>query len=167
VDELLGFCKEANNKICQYGIENDVESMGTTAALLAFTKNEIFLCNIGDSKIFRFADEKLEQISVDHYIKTAYGKKPPLSQNLGIPESELAIAPYFAKGHYNDGDIYLLCSDGLTDMVTVTEIRQILIESTFEDIATKLLKKALQNGGKDNITIIVCKVKREKYNWIF
>ena len=67
--------------------------MGTTAAILVFGKREIGLCNIGDSKIFRFAQNRLEQISVDHYAVGVYGRKPPLSQNLGIPEKELLIDP--------------------------------------------------------------------------
>ena len=72
--------------------------MGTTAAILAFTGNGVTLCNIGDSKIFRFCDGELEQISKDHVTVAAYGVKPPLSQNLGISPTELIIDPYLAQG---------------------------------------------------------------------
>lgn len=162
IEVLLKFCKDANERICKYASENEIVAMGTTAALLAFTNNEIALCNIGDSKIFRFADKKMEQISVDHYAIAVHGMKPPLSQNLGIPVSEMIIAPHVARGQYNDGDVYLLCSDGLTDMVTVETITQILIETEFDKAIKKLLDVALENGGKDNITIILCKVEQEK-----
>lgn len=162
VESLLNFCRNANEKICNYTYEHNYSSMGTTAALLAFTENEIALCNIGDSKIFRFADKKLEQISVDHYSIAVYGQKPPLSQNLGIPETEMVIDPYVAIGEYNDGDIYLICSDGLTDMVTTDDISEILRKTKFLDDVNRLLKTALENGGKDNITIILCRIEREK-----
>lgn len=162
IEDLLNFCKNANERICEYASANGIMTMGTTAAILAFTDNEIALCNIGDSKIFRFVDKKLEQISVDHYTVAVHGLKNPLSQNLGIPESEMIIDPYVARGKYNDGDVYLICSDGLTDMVTVEDITQILTETEFNEAVNILLNTALDNGGKDNITIILCKVEREK-----
>ena len=164
LEALLDYCGDANGKICAYAEENDITAMGTTAALLAFTKNEIALCNIGDSKIFRLADNELKQISVDHYAVAVFGQKPPLSQNLGIPPSEMIIEPYLARGRYNDGDVYLLCSDGLTDMVPVEDITRIILKGEFDEIIENLLNAALENGGKDNITIILCKVQRRKRN---
>lgn len=162
LESLLNYCRDTNEKICAYAAENSISAMGTTAALLAFADSEIALCNIGDSKIFRLADNKLEQISVDHYAVTAFGLKPPLSQNLGIPPSEMIIEPYLARGRYNDGDVYLLCSDGLTDMVSAEDITQIILKNEFNEIIDNLLNAALENGGKDNVTIMLCKVRREK-----
>ena len=170
IEDLVNYCKDANNEICRYAEENDVTSMGTTAAILGFTDKEILLCNIGDSKVFRFDGEMLEQISIDHYAVTSYGKKPPLSQNLGIPPTEMVIEPHLARGNYHDGDIYLICSDGLTDMVTVEEIRSILRETEFEKAIDKLLDVALEKGGRDNITIILCLVRKKKqrlFSWLF
>lgn len=162
VNELLRFCKEANEKICAYQQEHGITAMGTTAAILAFTKKEIGLCNIGDTRIFRFADGNLEQLSVDHYGTAVYGRKPPLSQNLGIPSSLIAIDPYLAKGEYNNGDMYLLCSDGLTDMVDHDSIKSILAEQPFEKATGALIDKALENGGRDNVTVILCRVESNK-----
>lgn len=161
VADLLRLCRDANGRICAYAAAQEV-TMGTTAALLAFSGKEIALCNIGDSKIFRFARRKLEQISLDHYGIAAHGLKPPLSQNLGIPESETVIAPHVAKGKYRQGDIYLLCSDGLTDMVPAGRIAQILTETQLELAAGTLLREALDRGGRDNITVILCRIEREK-----
>jgi protein phosphatase len=160
--EMLAFCRSANDRICEYAANNGIASMGTTAAMLLFFGKEITLCNIGDSKVFRFADHALEQISVDHYAAAVHGRKPPLSQNLGIPESDLLIEPYLARGDCNSGDVYLLCSDGLTDMVGQAEITRILDREALHHAADRLLEQALTNGGKDNITIILCKVEREK-----
>ena len=163
---LTEFCQKANFDICDYAALHEVSSMGTTAAMLAFTEKEIALCNIGDSKILRLCDGKLEQISMDHVAIAAFGVKPPLSQNLGIPPNELVIDPYLARVPYNDGDIYLICSDGLTDMVSVEEIADVLNSNSINDAITLLLDKALEGGGKDNITIILCKIKRQS-GWLF
>lgn len=159
--DLTQFCDKANHDICNYAALNEVSAMGTTAAMLAFTDKEIALCNIGDSKIFRLYDGSLEQISKDHVAVSAFGVKPPLSQNLGIPPNELVIDPYLARGAYNDGDVYLICSDGLTDMVSTEEITQVLISEPIGEAITLLLDKALANGGKDNTTIILIKIERQ------
>lgn len=165
---LSQFCYEANNDICDYATVHEVSSMGTTAAMLVFAEKEVVLCNIGDSKIFRLCDRTLEQISMDHVAAAAFGVKPPLSQNLGIPQNELVIDPYLARGPYNDGDVYLICSDGLTDMVSVDEITKVLVSKPIEEAITLLLDKALSNGGRDNTTIILCKIESQSgwfFNW--
>ena len=164
--DLSRFCYKANNDICHYAAMHEVSAMGTTAAILAFTDREVNLCNIGDSKIFRLCNGTLEQISKDHVAVSPFGVKPPLSQNLGIPPNELIIEPYLARGAYNDGDIYLICSDGLTDMVSVGEITETLSSKPIEEAIILLLDKALVNGGKDNITIILCKIERQS-GWFF
>lgn len=161
VFDLKQFCQKANTDICNYADENGISTMGTTAAMLVFTNDGITLCNIGDSKIFRFHDGILEQISKDHIVISVFGMKPPLSQNLGIPPTELVIEPYLAQGGYNDNDIYLISSDGLTDMVTTEEITEVLTTNTIEEATTELLQKALSNGGKDNISFILCKIEQE------
>lgn len=166
VDAFKQFCQKANTDICNYIARNELSAMGTTAAMLAFSSSGITLCNIGDSKIFRFSGGILEQISKDHVAISAFGVKPPLSQNLGIPTNELEIDPYLAQGNYNDGDLYLICSDGLTDMVTADEIVSILTSSENTEEATqKLQETALTNGGRDNITIILCKIEC-KPSWL-
>lgn len=161
VSDLSKFCQKANTDICNYARGNGISSMGTTAAMLAFSRSGVTLCNIGDSKIFRFFDGRLEQISKDHVAVSVYGLKPPLSQNLGIPSDELVIDPYVAEGKYHHGDIYLICSDGLTDMVTTEEITAVLSDQSPDKAISVLLNKALENGGRDNITIIICKIERK------
>lgn len=160
------FCQRANEDICAYMAENGISSMGTTAAMLAFTDDGVTLCNVGDSKIFRYCDGRLEQISKDHLAPAPFGKKPPLLQNLGIPPNELVIEPYLAQGVCQKDDIYLICSDGLTDMVTTEEITQALSSGETERTARELLEMALVHGGRDNISIILCKIER-KAGWPF
>ena len=168
IADLHQFCHKANEDICDYAATHGISAMGTTVAMLVFTAREVSLCNIGDSKIFRLCNGTLEQISMDHITIAAYGRKPSLYQNLGIPTNELEIDPYFAKGRYNDGDVYLICSDGLTDMVSADEITEVLVSQSIEKAILRLLDKALTNGGKDNITIILCKIESRfgwKFNW--
>ena len=160
--DLSSFCKRANDKICDYAESNSISAMGTTAAILLFSKDVITLCNIGDSKIFRYSDGEMEQISKDHVVVAAFGKKPPLSQNLGIPKELLVIEPYLSQGRYKNGDRYLICSDGLTDMVPPDEIADVLENHPIEAAASVLVDKALENGGKDNVTIILLEVKQIK-----
>lgn len=159
IADITKYYLETNEEICKYARDNYISTMGTTAALLVFTSKKIVLCNIGDSKIFRFSKRTMEQISKDHVTVSAYGTKPPLSQNLGIPASELMIEPYMAVGEYINNDIYLICSDGLTDMVKLDEIKSILKDTEFDETAGKLLNRAMENGGKDNISIILCKIE--------
>ena len=168
--ELVKYCVEANEEICEYIVQNRLTSMGTTAAMLAFGPFGIALCNIGDSKVFRYASGALEQISRDHVAMAARGRKPPLLQNLGIPRDELRIEPYTAMGSYQDGDLYLICSDGLTDMVPLDDIRGEIERSAFESLAPALLQRALENGGRDNVTIIACRVEKRParlLRWLF
>ena len=71
----------------------------------------------------------------------------------------MAIHPYIHEDDIREGDQYLLCSDGLTDMVSREEIHRILQENlTPGDCLEKLQKQALKRGGKDNITIILCRI---------
>lgn len=168
LSDLSKYCFEANKKICEETEKLSIKSMGTTAAMLVFKDSEIVLCNIGDSKIFRFAENELTQISKDHVAIAPFGKKPPLSQNLGIPSEELVIEPYFSIGKFKNNDIYLICSDGLTDMVSVEEIKEVLTYEPIRIAVPSLKEKALSNGGRDNVSIILCKVQREKiFNFKF
>jgi len=163
---LLSFCHTANGAICRYAEDNGIGTMGTTAAIVLPEKKKVYICNIGDSKIFRFSKCKLTQISKDHISLAIGGKKPPLSQNLGIPESELIISPYVADQPYCDGDMYLICSDGLTDMVQTEDIERMLSITARENAAKILLEKALENGGRDNITIILLSVRKVKKSFL-
>ena len=161
--DLSSICFAANEKVCRFMKENSLSCSGTTAAMMAFTKKEIYLCNIGDSKIFMLNRKRLQQISFDHVAAGVFGNKPPLSQNIGIPPEELIIEPYLSKGYYKIGDVFLISSDGLTDMVTNERIEEILNEhDNIETAAKKLLEEALENGGKDNTTIILCKINKKR-----
>jgi len=163
---LVFACKEINSKICDFVRKNNIFRMGTTAAMVMFKETSSIICNLGDSRVYRFNGNSLTQLSKDHVaIDYSYGGKPLLTQNLGIPKEEFVIEPYIAEGALQSGDIFLICSDGLTNMVSEADIQSILAQSgTTLDGAKKLLSAALHNGGKDNITIILCKTCFQPYN---
>lgn len=156
--ELEELCQQENRAVCAWAEEERITVTGSTAVVLGFGGETIALCNIGDSKAFLFAGGELRQISVDHVCSAPPGKKAPLSQCLGIPEDEMIIEPYTASMTAREGDVYLLCSDGLTDMVTLEEITELLTVTPFEQSAEVLTAAALRNGGKDNVTVLLCRI---------
>lgn len=157
-------CQEANKKINCILKEEYVSTMGTTAAVLYFSQNEVVAGNVGDSKIFRIRDNKMLQISEDHTdekILKSMGieKKPVLLQYIGIPDTEMAIEPYISKGDLLSGDIYISCSDGVTDVLDVDKIFE--ISGTFDsadDVVRKILAQVDLADGADNATVIVAKI---------
>lgn len=162
--DLIDCCMDANRKICSYAEAHDISCMGTTAAILRFDEDQIHLCNIGDSKIFVLTEDRFEQISQDHVSIPIGRRKPPLSQHLGIPEDELIIEPYTACGKCRDGDRYLICSDGLTDMVSNARIEEILRSEG--DATDALLRESLDSGGKDNTTFILLRIEKKRSSFL-
>ena len=166
-DDIKGFlldaCYRMNREICAYAKENKIRAMGATAAIILFGKSDIYICNLGDSRIYQFSGKDFAQISRDHSQVAVAGKKPQLTQCLGIPETEFVIAPYVSKGGYARGDKYLICSDGLTDMVSEEKIAAIIAEkNNVLKCGERLLQKALDSGGGDNITIILCEIRKQR-----
>lgn len=163
---LVDACLKMNEEVCAESQKHDYIRMGSTVAIIGFEEDKAYTCNLGDSKIFLFRNDSLEQLSYDHTdarILKEYGiraRKPSLTQHLGIHPSEMILEPYCKEISINSGDKYLICSDGLTDMVGLNELHKVLneVEMTEKAVST-LQQKALENGGKDNITIILIEVK--------
>lgn len=164
VPALYNYCLYVNDLICTHTNRLGITSMGTTAAMAVFLEKGVCLCSIGDSRIYRFRDGILTQLTEDHVLPCKSGRKPPLLQNLGIPESEMRLEPSFYWDADRTDDIYLICTDGLTDMIPDAEICRILAENPFEGCPDVLLTRALANGGKDNITLILCKITDDPQN---
>ena len=88
-----------------------------------------------------------------------------LTQHLGILPSEMIIEPFTAGVTVEPGDIFLLCSDGLTDMVDDGDIKNILKTSdSIEKSAEALYGEALRNGGKDNISVLLVLSRKERFS---
>lgn len=159
---LNALCMEANDEVCK---EADGSPIGTTCALLSFYDGKYTLCNIGDSPVFLCRNGIMTQISVDHNQRATFekatgkvapaGQKFKLTQCIGIPKDEMLIEPYIASDIVQDGDFFLLCSDGVTDMISFEDIQGIIQTlKEPESVLEELVRKALEAGGRDNITAV-------------
>ena len=163
---LIDICRTANRLTCDEMTHVLKQRMGTTASMLLFAKEQYWLCNIGDSPVYLFRDDTLQPIFCEHTEKQNYlrlhgvdaplpKRKFRLTQHIGIFHDELEIEPYVATDRIQPKDRFLITSDGLTDMVTEEAIAETLKKRKSPAKTVKLLmQQALDNGGKDNITII-------------
>ena len=165
-EEFLNeICESMNQAICDYGRTNKINSMGTTAALLAFAEDAVYSCKLGDSRIYKSDREKFYQISQDHVLGRSLFGKAPLTQYLGMEEENLQLEPSISRQEIKIGDRFLLCSDGITDMLSDGEIADILsrdipVAKTVEILVDRALKK----GGRDNITVVLCEIMEQPRN---
>lgn len=156
---LYEMSMKLNSLVCEYADFNRVSSMGSTLAAVRFSDTAVSFCNLGDSRIFRITDEGIKCISEDHVVPDYPSKKAPLTQFLGLPDGDYIIAPYITEEQPSHGTVYLLCSDGITDMLSEEEIAEtVKNESDVKKACELLVNKALEAGGYDNITAILCRV---------
>jgi len=168
---LVKICKNANQRICEEMTQVTHSRMGSTASMLCFFEDFCFVCNVGDSPVFLLRNDRLNEISHEHTEKENYirihgadavsaRRKFKLTQYIGIFPGEMEIEPHFDGCRGKVGDRFLICSDGLTDMVPRDQIRQILQRRLSPAATVKLLiDQALANGGKDNVTVLCIDVK--------
>ncbi len=161
----------ANEKILEHIRENPRhEGMGCTAELLAFSDRGFVLGHIGDSRTYLLRKGALKQLTLDHTLVQEQVEEGliPLEQVKTHPlrnvilravglDKELALD--LLRGKTLSGDLFLLCSDGLTDMLNDDQIQGILISG--RDINAKaeaLIQEANDAGGNDNITVVLAEV---------
>ena len=148
--------------------------MGTTLVVTLFCNNQVTIAHIGDSRCYRQRGGKLEQVTRDHSLLqeqidsgllTKEAAKRSQNKNLvtralGIePAVEAEIHTYPAQ----EGDVYLVCSDGLNDMVEDDDIEMTLeaLGANLQLAAEQLVQMANDNGGRDNISVVLIKVKKD------
>lgn len=147
-----------NEKVREETEARSLVLMGTTAALVQFCDTDIYVLNAGDSRVYRLLKHELKQLSVDH-IAPGYGGKA-ITKFLGMPSDD-KLRPYIAAGEYKAGDVYLLCTDGVTDMLTDAEILDIIDNKRpLGDTCRALIGAAMANGGVDNATAILLRVTK-------
>lgn len=161
---VLHMVEELNRAVCAKAKRERLGQIGCTATILIFHLQYAYLINVGDSPAFIFRNGKLKQISRKHTDEellrrsNAQMRKPALTQYLGIPEEEMLLEPYLVGLEMKAGDIFLVCSDGLTDMVSEMEICAVLEQNKeTRQMTNDLLERTLMAGGRDNTTIICCK----------
>lgn len=157
---LRALCMQMNADVTRYADAEGLDTVGSTLACTLFTPDRVTICNVGDSRVYLFRDGELSLCSKDHALFGPDGKRSALLQYIGVREDEFVISPYLAHAAPRSGDIYLLCSDGLTDMVPEDRIRTLIsMRPTAFGAAALLYYSALENGGTDNVTVTVCRIQ--------
>ncbi|WP_054018965.1 PP2C family protein-serine/threonine phosphatase [Piscinibacter sakaiensis] len=157
--------------------EPDYEGMGATLVIAVLTAARLFVGHLGDSRCYRFRAGRIEQLTRDHcwvdeqisagalqidaLLDTRF--KNVVTRALGIDEDvDLEVHEHATE----PGDVYLLCSDGLSDMLDDAQMEQIL--GGTEPLAAKvdaLIERANRNGGKDNVSVILLREAAPRTHW--
>lgn len=168
----------ANQKIYQDAqVTEGRKGMGTTIVSILFDEDYAMVAHVGDSRIYRIREREREvqQITEDHSFVTDYARmkkisiqeamgtlrqKNVISRALGMKES---VKVDVQKVHPGVGDVFLLCTDGLTDMVSDEGLLEITLgEQNLDRACDALIKAANEAGGKDNITVILARVEAQR-----
>lgn len=160
-DLLYEICKRANTAIWQKTLELQAQRIGTTMAFVMLHYDTIWCCNVGDSRIYRVRENEFVQLSTDHVaaVRDHAELKPALSAHLGMSPKEMFPNPYLISEKMLEGDVYLICSDGVTDMVNEEVIGTILAGTTIKKAVGRLTKKISNRGGLDNATLVLIQVE--------
>ena len=167
-NRLATAIKLANARIYERaGTESKLKGMGTTVAGVHFSANTAYVGHVGDSRVYFFRDGQLRQVTEDHsllndYLKAkkltpeeieAFPHKNVIVRALGMKDTVLVDVGRF---ECRDGDEFLVCSDGLSGMVSDAQIQDVLSKVTDLDQACRqLIELANANGGNDNVTCII------------
>jgi protein phosphatase len=149
----------------------DVKGMAATLAMVWFTPENMYLANVGDSRIYRCRNGKTEQLSKDHTSAWSAWKRGEIHEveyrshprRAALYEvvggGHASVCPHFAAVPYEKGDRFLICSDGLIDGVWERHIAEAMHEcETPEQTSEILLKRAIENSGIDDTTLVVIHV---------
>lgn len=174
-EDISGLLKEiivsVNNELYQFSIQDEsTQGMGTTLIVTVLKNNRLYIGHVGDSRVYLVRDNNIQKITWDHsfieeLVKNGsitkdeavnHPKKNMITRAVGY-ENDLQVDTYEIEVFENDR--VLLCTDGLTNMLTEDEIMQIItnIENPQEACDT-LVQNANNKGGEDNITVIIGKI---------
>ena len=168
-EQLVLGLQAANKNIYAHAANNpDCHGMGTTAVGFRIADKRMQVCHVGDSRLYRLRGPGLQLLTRDHSLTNLYADKPELEGRMGPATSNvivraIGLEPNVGVEHreiaIEEDDLFLLCCDGLNDLVEDERILQIL-QSDFPlaAMATQLVQTANDNGGTDNITVILVSV---------
>lgn len=159
----------ANSEIYEKATtEADFAGMGTTTVAATIDKDTLYVANVGDSRLY-VIDEGIKQVTRDHSLVAEMVRKGSISEEdaRNHPDKNIITRAIgasrdvdidFFEVELKDGDVVLMCTDGLTNMVEDEEIASIIHGSDdIEEVAENLVKMANHNGGKDNIGVVIIK----------
>jgi PPM family protein phosphatase len=166
--QLANIVRQANRRIYDLAVADESRrGMGTTLTLAKVHGDEVSLAHVGDSRAYRLRDGQLEQLTRDHSLVAElersgqitpeaaehHPQRSIITRALG-PEPDVEVDTYTLAGR--EGDVFLICSDGLTSMISDDEVGSILRSAgSLDEAADELIRAANQSGGKDNITVIL------------
>lgn len=168
--------ESANQRVILDQNESGLENgMRTTLAALYIDEQSAYIINAGDSRVYRFRNDQVEQLSKDHSVvqnlldtgeitleeSFSHPKRNIITKCIGEEDRVNARIIDYSEGIHND-DVYVLCSDGISDCIRNEEIKTILSnnkEKALKDICREFIKRALDNGSTDNISI--CLMRKE------
>ena len=166
--QLADIVRAANRRIYDLAIADESRrGMGTTLTLAKVHGDEVSLAHVGDSRAYRMRDGELSQLTRDHSLVAElersgqitaeaaehHPQRSIITRALG-PEPDVEVDTYTLAGR--EGDVFLICSDGLTSMISDDEVGSILRSAgSLDEAADALVRAANQSGGKDNITVIL------------
>lgn len=168
---------QLNRLVCEEVNKRGHISMGSTLSNLYIDKGQAQACNLGDSRTYMLRDGELKKLSVDHDEATHLVRlgllseedartdvrRHQLTQYLGMPEEEFIPEPYLSERiSIRPGDRFMICSDGVTDVLSDQEIKDILaVKNRPGEACNDLIYTALLKKSKDNCTALVVDVKRK------
>lgn len=168
---LLQSFYASNSEIFLLGQQHSLlRGMGTTFSLLALFKKKAVILHVGDSRIYRYRNNALEQLSDDHLCIRPFdprlGEKEQNSKGFltkALGTSEMLL-PQVRMLPWQEGDFFLLCSDGLSDLLSNGEIADVLAREglRIEEKVRLLVYLAKSHGGPDNITVLLVHIPRRK-----
>lgn len=166
--KITSAVNHANNRVYRMSLENPVYSgMGTTCDVCVITQDGVHIGHVGDSRVYMYSSGGLFQITKDHSLveemidsgeisrseAESFVSKNYITRALGT-QPGVRTDTYLAA--FKPGDILLMCSDGLTNMVPEIDIAYVLSSKmTLEEMAKELISRANDNGGPDNITVVL------------
>ena len=174
-EDIFGFLSEiidtVNSRIYQMGVENEANRGMATTLVLAYVRGEEgYIANIGDSRAYLYRNGDLKRITIDHtYVNELISKglitedeaehhkqKNVITKALG---AEKYVAPDFYKISLAKDDILMLCSDGLYGEVNDEKIIEVFDKGiSMNNACSELVERAIEAGGRDNITIVCVKL---------
>lgn len=178
MDDLLrvlfdGWVREVNNAVYNFGmVDARYREMGTTLAFLYHQEDFVALVHVGDSRIYRWREGGMKQVSEDHSFinsqlkaKLITPEEAALSSHKNIITRAIGTRPCVKPEvqflEARAGDVFLLCSDGLSDLVSSDDMSQALARNgkDLRRAVDEMVDLANERGGKDNITVVLARVE--------
>lgn len=153
-----------------------LEGMGTTLDCMKFFDTEVVIGHVGDSRIYRLRGGKLVQITKDHSLvrelidlgnipeseESQFMYRHVITQAIG---TSATVDPNVVTFDVQTGDLYLMCSDGLSDLHERAEIEELMsLDASLEERADRLVASSNNKGGKDNVTVVLVEVRNGRHS---